>query len=208
MTRVKGGTIHRARRKKVLDQAKGYFGSKHRLYKTAKEQVMHSGKYAYRDRKQNKREFRKLWITRINAACRQNDISYSKFINGLAKAEIAINRKMLSEIAIDNPKAFSELVATAKKALETVTSKKEKEEVVTKKSIKEAKNSITPRPRNVKSLKAKKGTSVSVSNKEKEEEIDFSKLTVAELRETAKEKEINGYSTMKKVELIAALNQE
>ena len=80
MTRVKGGTIHRARRAKVLKEAKGYFGSKHRLYRTAKEQLMHSGKYAYRDRRQKKRDFRKLWITRINAACRMNEISYSKFI--------------------------------------------------------------------------------------------------------------------------------
>lgn len=207
MTRVKGSTIHRARRKKVLDQAKGYFGSKHRLYRTAKEQVMHSGKYAYRDRKQKKNDFRKLWITRINAACRQNDISYSKFINGLAKAEIAINRKMLSEIAIDNPKAFTELVVTAKKALEKVTTKKVKEVVVKTTNNKEAKHSITPKPRKVKSLKAKKGSNVSVS-KAKEENVDFSKLTVAELREMAKEKEISGYSTMKKVELIAALNQE
>ena len=82
MPRVKGGTIHAARRKKVLNEAKGYFGSKHRLYRTAKEQVMHSLSYAYRDRRQKKRDFRKLWITRINAACRNNDISYSKFING------------------------------------------------------------------------------------------------------------------------------
>ena len=108
MTRVKGGTISRARHKKVMKQAKGYFGSKHRLYRTAHEQVMHSGKYAFRDRRQKKRDFRKLWITRINAACRQNDISYSKFINGLTKADIVINRKMLSEIAIDNPAAFTE----------------------------------------------------------------------------------------------------
>ena len=88
MTRVKGGTIHRARRAKVLKEAKGYFGSKHRLYRTAKEQLMHSGKYAYRDRRQKKRDFRKLWITRINAACRLNEISYSKFIDGLNKAGI------------------------------------------------------------------------------------------------------------------------
>jgi len=88
MTRVKGGTISRARHKKALKQAKGYFGSKHRLYKTAKEQVRHSMMYAYRDRRQRKRDFRKLWITRINAACRQNDISYSKFINGLSKAGV------------------------------------------------------------------------------------------------------------------------
>lgn len=117
MTRVKGGTVARARRKKVLDQAKGYFGSKHRLYKTAHEQVMHSGQYAFRDRRQNKRNFRKLWITRINAACRENDISYSKFIDGLNKAGVTINRKMLSELAIDNKEAFSDLVAIAKDSL-------------------------------------------------------------------------------------------
>ena len=124
MTRVKGGTISKARHKKVLKQAKGYFGSKHRLYRTANEQVMHSGKYAYRDRRQKKREFRKLWITRINAACRLNEISYSKFINGLAKAEVTVNRKMLAEIAIDNPKAFADLVAIAKDALEGKVTKR------------------------------------------------------------------------------------
>ena len=117
MTRVKGGTVARARRKKVLKQAKGYFGSKHRLYKTAHEQVMHSGVYAFRDRKQNKRNFRKLWITRINAGCRENEISYSRFIDGLNKAGVTVNRKMLSELAIDNPKAFSDLVTIAKDAL-------------------------------------------------------------------------------------------
>ena len=117
MPRVKGGTVARARRKKVLKEAKGYFGSKHRLFKTAHEQVMHSGQYAFRDRRQTKRNFRKLWITRINAACRENEISYSKFINGLNKAGITVNRKMLSELAIDNPKAFSDLVTIAKDAL-------------------------------------------------------------------------------------------
>jgi len=121
MTRVKGGTIARARRKKVLKEAKGYFGSKHRLYKTAHEQVMHSGAYAFRDRRANKRNFRKLWITRINAACRDNDISYSRFINGLNKAGITVNRKMLSELAIDNEKAFSDLVVIAKDALDGKT---------------------------------------------------------------------------------------
>lgn len=118
MTRVKGGTVARARRKKVLKEAKGYFGSKHRLYKTAHEQVMHSGQYAYRDRRQNKRNFRKLWITRINAACRENEISYSKFINGLNKAGVTINRKMLSELAIDNKEAFADLVQIAKDSLD------------------------------------------------------------------------------------------
>ena len=117
MTRVKGGTVARARRKKVLKEAKGYFGSKHRLYKTAHEQVMHSGVYAFRDRKQNKRNFRKLWITRINAGCRENEISYSRFIDGLNKAGVTVNRKMLSELAIDNKEAFKDLVTIAKDAL-------------------------------------------------------------------------------------------
>ena len=114
MARVKNGAVTKARHKKVLKQAKGYFGSKHRLYKTAKEQLMTSGQYAFRDRKQKKRDFRKLWITRINAACRLNDISYSRFIEGLTKAGVEINRKMLSEIAINDPKMFAELVKTAK----------------------------------------------------------------------------------------------
>ena len=90
MARVKGGTVARARRKKVLKAASGYFGSKHRLYKTAHEQLMNSGEYAFRDRRQNKRNFRKLWIARINAACRENEISYSKFINGLNKAALIL----------------------------------------------------------------------------------------------------------------------
>ena len=114
MARVKNGAVTKARHKKVLKEAKGYFGSKHRLYKSAKEQLMHSGQYAFRDRKQKKRDFRKLWITRINAACRLNDISYSRFIEGLNKAGVLVNRKMLSEIAINDPKAFSELVKVAK----------------------------------------------------------------------------------------------
>ena len=117
MARVKGGTVTRARRKKILKAAEGYFGSKHLLFKTAKEQVCHSLRYAYNSRRLIKRDYRKLWIRRINAACRINDISYSKFMNGLKKADIAINRKMLSEIAISDPKGFTGLVQTAKKAL-------------------------------------------------------------------------------------------
>ena len=116
MARVKGGTISRARHKKVLKQAKGYFGSKHRLYRTANEQVMHSGKYAFRDRRQKKRDFRKLWIARINAAARANGITYSKLIAGLKKANVVINRKMLAELAVSDPKAFTEIVNVAKKA--------------------------------------------------------------------------------------------
>ena len=114
--RVKGGTVTHARRKRMLKRASGYFGSKHLLFKTAKEQVQHSLRYAYIDRRKLKRDYRKLWIRRINASCRMNDISYSKFMYGLKVANINVNRKMLSELAINDPKAFSELVATAKKA--------------------------------------------------------------------------------------------
>ena len=117
MARVKNGLTSRKRRKKVLKQAKGYFGAKSTLYRTAKQAVMKSGQYAYRDRKQKKREFRKLWISRINAAARQHDISYSRLMNGLKVAGIDIKRKMLSEIAISDDAAFAEIVAQAKNAL-------------------------------------------------------------------------------------------
>ena len=116
MARVKGGYTTRCRRKKVLKLAKGYYGSKHTLYKTANEQVMHSLKYAYRDRRNLKREMRKLWIARINAAARMNNISYSKLMHGLKLAGVEINRKMLSEIAICDPKAFTAIVEKAKAA--------------------------------------------------------------------------------------------
>ena len=116
MARVKDGKITKAKHKKILKQAKGYFGSKHRLFKTAKEQVMHSGKYAYRDRRQHKRNFRKLWIARINAAARMNGTTYSKLIAGLKKANVSINRKMLAEVAVNDPKAYKEIDEIAKKA--------------------------------------------------------------------------------------------
>ena len=118
MPRTTTAVASRARRKKVLKLAKGYYGSKHTLYKTANEQVMRSLRYAYRDRKQLKREMRKLWITRINAAARLNEMSYSNLMYGLRLANIEINRKMLSEIAIHDPKGFTTLVTKAKKALE------------------------------------------------------------------------------------------
>ena len=117
MPRVKGGTVTRARRKRVLKLSKGYYGSKHKLFKTAKQQVMKSGQYAYRDRRQRKRDFRKLWIARINAAARLNDISYSKLMHGLKVAGIDINRKMLSDLAVNDEKAFAALVDQAKAAL-------------------------------------------------------------------------------------------
>ena len=117
MARIKGAMMTRKRRNKVLRLAKGYYGSKSKLFKTAKQAVMKSGNYAYIGRKQKKRDFRRLWITRISAACKMNDINYSTFINGLKKAGIELNRKMLSEIAIADPEGFAALVEKAKAAL-------------------------------------------------------------------------------------------
>lgn len=114
MPRVKGGTVTRARRKKVIKLAKGYYGSKHTLFKVANQQVMKSLMYAYRDRRQKKRDFRKLWITRINAAARMNGLSYSRLMHGLKVAGIEVNRKMLAELAVSDEKAFAELANAAK----------------------------------------------------------------------------------------------
>ncbi|MDQ0161111.1 50S ribosomal protein L20 [Bacillus alveayuensis] len=117
MPRVKGGTVTRRRRKKVIKLAKGYFGSKHRLYKVANQQVMKSLMYAYRDRRQKKRDFRKLWITRINAAARMNGLSYSRLMHGLKLAGIEVNRKMLADLAVNDEKAFAQLAEAAKAQL-------------------------------------------------------------------------------------------
>ncbi|WP_270780563.1 50S ribosomal protein L20 [Enterococcus faecalis] len=117
MARVKGGIVTRKRRKKVLKLAKGYYGSKHTLFKSAKEQVMNSYYYAFRDRRQKKRDFRKLWIARINAAARMNGLSYSKLMHGLKLAEIDINRKMLADLAVNDAAAFTALAEQAKDAL-------------------------------------------------------------------------------------------
>ena len=117
MAHVKGAMMTRKRRKKVLKLAKGYFGAKSKLFRTAKEAVMKSGQYAYIGRKQKKRDFRRLWITRISAACKLNGINYSTFMNGLKKADINLNRKMLSEIAIADPQGFTALADKAKAAL-------------------------------------------------------------------------------------------
>ena len=117
MARIKGAMATRKRRNKTLKLAKGYWGGKSKLFKTAKEAVMKSGQYAYIGRRQKKRDFRKLWITRISAACKMNGINYSQFMNGLKKANSTLNRKMLSEIAIHDEAAFTALVEKAKAAL-------------------------------------------------------------------------------------------
>ncbi len=117
MARIKGAIMTRKRRNKVLRLAKGYYGSKSTLFKTAKQAVMKSGNYAYIGRKQKKRDFRRLWITRISAACKMNGMNYSTFINGLKKADISLNRKMLAEIAVADPAAFAALAEKAKAAL-------------------------------------------------------------------------------------------
>ena len=117
MARVKGAMMTRKRRNKTLKIAKGYWGSKSKHFKMAKEAVMKSGNYAFRDRRAKKRDFRKLWITRISAAVAPYDINYSRFMNGLKKSGIELNRKALSEMAISDPAAFAALVETAKKAL-------------------------------------------------------------------------------------------
>ena len=202
MARVKNGAVTKARHKKVLKAAKGYFGSKHRLYKTAKEQLMHSGQYAFRDRKQKKRDFRKLWITRINAACRQNDISYSRFIEGLTKAGVEINRKMLSEIAINDPKAFTELVKTAKDGkagkIKAATEVAGSEVTIGGKKASAKKETKKAEVKEEKKTPAKKEA--------KEEKVDYSKMTIAELKEVAAKKKIS-VTGMKKAEIIAALEK-
>jgi large subunit ribosomal protein L20 len=117
MARVKRGVAAKRRHKKVLDQAKGYYGNKSRSFRAANEQVLHSGQYAFRDRRAKKGEFRRLWIQRINAACRLNDMSYSRFIAGLNAAGIEVDRKVLADIAITDPATFTALVEQARAAL-------------------------------------------------------------------------------------------
>ncbi|PKK96585.1 MAG: 50S ribosomal protein L20 [Tenericutes bacterium HGW-Tenericutes-3] len=189
MPRVKGGITSRKRHKKILKLAKGYFGSKRTLYRTAHEQVMRSLAYAYRDRKQRKREFRKLWITRINAAAKLNNMKYSTLIHGLSLANVQVNRKMLSDIAIFQPEDFTAYCELAKQALAGNLPKVS-----------------APAPKKV-VAKQEAPKKVEVKKEAKVEAVDYSKMLVKDLKALAAEKNIEGYSSMLKADLIAALSK-
>ncbi|CDE26149.1 MAG TPA: 50S ribosomal protein L20 [Acholeplasmatales bacterium] len=213
MPRVKGGYTTRRRRKAVLKLAKGYVGSKHTIYRTANEAVMRAMQYAYRDRKQKKRDFRKLWIQRINAAAKENGLKYSLFICGLSRAGVEVNRKMLADLAVNDPKAFTEFVEIAKKGL-TMPSVKLTEKVVVlqteSKAAKAAKADVAQEaPKATKTVKAPKTVKVETPKTEVavEATVDYNKMTVAELKVIAKEKGITGISAMKKADLVAALTK-
>ena len=198
MARVKGGTVARARRKKVLKEAKGYFGSKHRLYKTAHEQLMHSGEYAFRDRRQNKRNFRKLWIARINAACREFEISYSKFINGLNKAGVTVNRKMLSELAIDNKEAFKDLVTIAKDALNGKTYTPKEVKLAAKKEETVVTDAKVEKKETAKKAPAKKTTTKKAADTKPATKTTTTKATKTTATKTATKKTTTKKTTAKK----------
>ncbi len=183
MPRVKKGVASRKRRKKVLKRAKGYFGSKHLLYRTANEQVMKSLAYSYRDRRRRKRDFRKLWISRINAAARQNGLSYSKMINGLKQAGVEINRKMLADIAVNDPNGFGNLCDTAEKGLKGEAPK--------------------PSTRPEAKTASKQETADKAEAAPDREALESK--TVDELKKLCKERGITGYSSLKKAELIETL---
>ena len=188
MARVKRAVHSKKKHKAVLKQAKGYYGNKSRSFRAANEQVMHSGNYAFRDRRARKGQFRRLWIQRINAACRLNDTTYSRFINGLKCAGVEVDRKVLADLAVKEPEAFSALVEVAAAAQPQQPSSSQKsvsEEEPIVEDIKEATEEISEEP--------------------PPQEEDLSSLTVAELKEIAKSLDIK-ISGLRKAELIDAIN--
>ncbi len=205
MPRVKGGYTTRRRRKAVLKLAKGYYGSKHTIYKTAHEQVMRSLQYAFRDRKARKRDFRKLWIQRINAAAQLNGLKYNQFINGLSNADVVINRKMLADMAVNDPAGFAALCEVAKNAK---AKDKVAENVVVLTTASKAEKANAPKPAAKKAEKpVEKAPKAEKPAKVEAKAEDLNSKTVAELKEMAKAAGISGISTMKKAELIAALSK-
>ncbi len=211
MPRVKGGYTTRRRRKAVLKLAKGYYGAKHLLYRTAHEQVMRSLQYAYRDRKTKKREFRKLWIQRINAAAQLNGMKYNTFIFGLTNAGVEVNRKMLADLAVNDPAAFASFAEIAKKN-QTRTAVKENVVTFTKESAAQRALRAANEAKAPKAAKAAKAAAPKAEAKKEAPKAvvatsDLESKTVAELKEMAKEAGIKGISTMKKADLIAALSK-
>lgn len=220
MARVKSSVASRKRRKRTLKKAKGYFGSKRTLYRTANEQVMRSLRYSFIGRKQTKRNFRKLWIQRINAACRLNGTKYSQFIYGLNLADVEVNRKMLADMAVNDEMGFKTLVGISNEAIKTYPNgkkdklngkvettqpkvKKEKPVVEAKKTKPEEKPVVEPEKVEIKKEPVAKAEKTEV----KEDSVDLNSLTVAELKEMAKEKNLTNYSKLRKAELIEAIKE-
>ena len=222
MPRVKGGYTTRRRRKAVLKLAKGYYGAKHLLYRTAHEQVMRALRYAYRDRKVRKREFRKLWIQRINAAAKLNGLKYNQFIFGLTNAGVEVNRKMLADLAVNDPAAFASFAEIAKKN-QTRTVVKENVVTFTKESaaqraLRAAQEAKAPKAEKAapkaeakkeapKAVKAAPKAEAKKEAPKAEASVDLNSKTVAELKEMAKAAGVKGISAMKKADLIAALSK-
>ncbi|MGA0447974.1 MAG: 50S ribosomal protein L20 [Candidatus Phytoplasma pyri] len=224
MSKISFVPARHRRRKKILKLAKGYVGSKSTIYKTAHEQVMRSLQYAYRDRKQRKREFKKLWISRINASVFAYGMKYSSFVHGLKLANVIINRKVLSELAIHNPDLFIQYVELAKKSLsektlKTITKPKKVliNEILNEKTINvdklknENKNTkdfddIEQKIIIKKTLELKNNNDkILVSNKEDNIDIDLSKMLVKDLKELAKKHNIDNFNKLKKTDLIQTL---
>ena len=193
MARVKRAVHSKKKHKAVLKEAKGYYGNKRRSFRAANEQVMHSGNYAFRDRRARKGEFRRLWIQRINAACRQNGTTYSRFINGLKCAGVEVDRKVLADLAVNEPEAFTSLVEVA--------------------SASEVSNQTSATQISENNEKAAEESSVDTAEEETQESPaeeaqqseDLTSLTVAELKEIAKDLDIK-ISGLRKAELIDAIN--
>lgn len=217
MPRVKGGYVARRRRKKVLKLAKGYYGSKHAIYRTAHEQVMRALQFSYRDRKVRKREFRKLWIVRINAACQLNGIKYNQFINGLKNAGLLVNRKMLADLAVNDAATFTSLVETARKGLGAKPEVEKVEYVFVKPAKKEERSKnhadlVANTKKEVKveakkEVKAEPKKEVKVEAKKETKTVDYASMNLTELKALCKERGLKGYSTLKKDEIIALLSK-